>query len=303
MDKSVNLDKQPTARLMYMVAGWRQWADAGSISSALPEYLIQKLDAFKIGEIQPDGFYLFQVPGTHDLLRPQIKLTDGHAEWVKPKKNEFFFAGNEQRGLVIFSGDEPHMGVSRYVDAFLDAVEALKVRRVAVVAGVYGAMPYDKDRNISCVYSLPEMRNDLSRYAVRFSDYEGGASIGTCLADRAEERGIELLAFYGLVPFYDFSHLLAGVGGIQIEKDLKAWYDIMVRLDHMFGLEMDLSNLEIQGRALVQWVEQQLEELDEKAPHLNVRAYIEELSADFEELTFAPLSDLWERELRDLFEE
>ena len=39
------------------------------------------------------------------------------------------------------------------------------------------------------------------------------------------------------------------------------------------------------------------------APGLGVRAYIEALGSGFEEMTFVPLSDLWERELRDLFDE
>lgn len=286
-----------------MIAGWRQWADAGSISSALPEYLIEQMGAHKIGEIRPQGLYLFQIPGTHDLLRPEIKLSDGHTEWVKSKRNEVYYVGSEKKGLAIFTGDEPHWNIDRYADAFLDVVEELHIKRVAVVAGVYGAMPYDKDRQISCIYSLPGMREELARYAVRFSNYEGGASIGTCLAHRAEQRGIELLALYAMVPFYDFSQLALEFEGIQIEKDLKAWHDLMVRLDYMFGLGLDLDDLRAQGEALVGWVDEQVEELDKKVTHLSVREYIEELGSDFVEMPFVPLSDLWERELRSLFDD
>ena len=303
MDELIELQGRSTAKETFMIAGWRQWADAGSISSELPTYLVEQMDAAKIGQIRPDGFYLFQIPGTHDLLRPQVKLSDGHTEWIESKRNEFFYAGDADKGLVIFEGDEPHRNVDRYVDAFLDVVEELGVKRVAVVAGVYGAMPYDKDRQISCVYSLPRMKTELAGYEVKFSQYEGGASIGTCLAHRAEQRGIELLAFYALVPFYDFSHQSTHFTGIQLEKDLKAWYDITVRLNHMFGLGLDLSDLYVQGEALVEWVDAQIDELEEKAPDLKVRDYIRELTDDFEETSFAPLSDLWERELRDLLED
>ena len=63
-----------------MIAGWHQWADAGSISSGLPLYLIEQTQARKIGRIKPDGFYLFQIPGAHHLLRPVVKLNEGYRE-------------------------------------------------------------------------------------------------------------------------------------------------------------------------------------------------------------------------------
>ena len=78
MDKQIDLWEKPTANEIYMLAGWRQWADAGGISSELPQYLVGKTGAKKIGEIKPDGFYLFQIPGTHHFLRPEIKLEEGY---------------------------------------------------------------------------------------------------------------------------------------------------------------------------------------------------------------------------------
>ena len=102
MDDLVELHEFPIADEIYMIVGWHQWADAGAISSGLPQYLIEHLDARKIGEIKPDGFYLFQVPGTHHLLRPEIALKDGYRQELRTKKNEFYYAGDEHKGLVIF---------------------------------------------------------------------------------------------------------------------------------------------------------------------------------------------------------
>jgi hypothetical protein len=45
----------------------------------------------------------------------------------------------------------------------------------------------------------------LENYAVRFSDYEGGATIDTYLAHRAAKRDMELIVFHALVPSYDLS--------------------------------------------------------------------------------------------------
>jgi proteasome assembly chaperone (PAC2) family protein len=301
MDELVELREKPVADQMYMIAGWHQWADAGNISSGLPEYLIQHTGARKIGEIGEDGFYLFQVPGTHHFLRPEIKLKDGYRQELAEQLNEFYYTGDDEKGLVIFLGEEPHLNVERYTQAFLDAVTALRIGRVAALGGVYGAMPYDKDREVSCVYSLRSMKDDLSEYAVRFSDYEGGSTIGTLLVDRAERRRIEFIDLYAFVPAYDFGEFDDQLQGIRIENDFKAWYDLMRRLNHMFDLGMDLSDLEGQSSELIGALHTKIEELERQLPELNVREYMQELARDFTERSFMPLDDVWERELGDLF--
>ena len=55
MDDVVELWEKPAADEVYMLAGWQQWADAGSISSELPRYLVEHLAARQIGRIRPGG--------------------------------------------------------------------------------------------------------------------------------------------------------------------------------------------------------------------------------------------------------
>ena len=116
----VSIWDRPRANEIYMIAGWHQWADAGSISSGLPQYLIQLTNAHKIGEIRSDDFYLFQIPGTHHLLRPEIKFEDGFRTELRPRVNEFYYAETPQNGLIIFIGEEPHIDINRYASAFFE---------------------------------------------------------------------------------------------------------------------------------------------------------------------------------------
>lgn len=299
----VEIFEKPKAKEIYMIAGWHQWADAGCISSGLPQYLIQQTEAHKIGQIKPHGFYLFQVPGTHHFLRPEIEFEEGYRKRIEVKKNELFYAGDDEQGVVIFLGDEPHMNAELYAEAFFDAAEALDVQRVAIVGGVYGAMPHDKERDVSCVYSLPRMKSELQEYAVRFSDYEGGATIGSYLLDHAEKRGMELFVFYAFVPAYDFSQLSSDVQGIRIEKDYKAWYDIMRRFNYMFHLGLDLSELQQHGDELIASVDVKLRKLTSRLENLDIEAYIDEVQEAFVERPFMPLSDVWAEELSDILKD
>ncbi|KAA3663583.1 MAG: PAC2 family protein [Chloroflexi bacterium] len=303
MQSLIHLWEKPTAKEIVMIAGWRQWADAGSISSTLPEYLIEQTGARKIGAIVEGGYYLFQLPGTHHLLRPVIKLEDGYRQSFEVKRNEFYYAGNDDKGLIIFLGDEPHLNVEKYADGFFQAILDLQITQVVGLGGVYGPMPYDKARDISCIYSLPEMKASLENYNIRFSNYEGGATIGSYLIDRAEREKVNFLALYAFVPAYDFAQSASVPQGIQIEQDYKAWHDLMRRINHWLGLSLNMADLEERAIKLIVTMDEQVAELEKKMPQLNVREYLESLTRDFTERPFDPLADVWEEEFRDLFKD
>jgi len=295
--------RKPEAEEIYMIAGWRQWADGGSVSSGLPEYLVDTLGAEKIGHIKSDGLYLFQTPVSQFLFRPQVKFEQGYRQKMVGPRNDIYYWSDGRKGLVIFIGDEPHMNVERYAEAFFEIAQTLKVKRVAATGGVYAIVPYDKDRSFSCTYSLPGMKSELSEYAVGFSDYEGGVSIGSYLNDRAEHLGIEYFSMYAFVPLYDFSRVNQKAENITIEDDYKAWYDLMLRLNHMFKLGIDLSELAERGQQLIESVRTQIDDLAKATPNFPVKEYVEKLTADFVEQPFAKLDDVWHDAFSDLFKD
>ena len=302
MTTSLELWEIPKAKEIYMIAGWQQWADAGSISSGLPRYLIQLTQARQIGQILPDDFYQFQFPGTHDLVRPIVRFEEGFPASLDVPKNEFYYTEINQRGLVIFIGHEPHQQVERYVSALLEAAGQLGAKRIISLGGVYGELPYDKERIVSSIYSLPELKNELVKYAINLSDYHGGASIGSYLCKRASERNLEMIGFYGFVPTYDFSDV-AGIGNtIQIENDFMAWVGLMRRINHMLKLDFDLADLEKRSAKLVDLMEEKISALDKAAPQYGVKAYFTRLSEEFNEVVFEVLDDIWEDEIRRLLD-
>lgn len=287
----------------YMIAGWHQWADAGEVSSGLPEYLVDHTRAKKIGEIKPDSFYLFQIPGTHHLLRPVIKLDRGHRQALERRKNQIFYSPGDERSFFLFLGEEPHQNEEQYAQAFFDVAAALGVERIAAVAGVYGPVPYDRDRNISCVYSLPEMKDELTKYSVRFSDYEGGATISMYLADRAEARGIAFFRLCAFVPSYDFARPAPLVPTVAIERDFKAWYDVMIRLKHMFDLDVDLSDLEERSDDLVSAWDAKIDQMIKTTPQLAIKEYLTKIKSEFTEMSFEPLSNVWKEALGNILDD
>ena len=303
MPDAVELQEQPESAHMYMIAGWRQWADAGSISSGLPQYLVRHTGARQIGTIKPDGFYLFQIPGTHDLVRPVVKFEDGFPQPLETPHNELFYTGDDERGVVIMLGDEPHLDIERYVRAVLDVAQTLSVERIVTLGGVYGELPYNKERTVSAIYSQPALRKELDELAVTFSDYNGGASIGSFISRRAHERDQAAVGFYAFVPTYDFSSIDPLGNAIRLENDFMAWLGVMLRINYMLKTRFDLSELEQRSQQLIRVVDAKVDEMDRSAPQLGIRDYMTQLAADFDEVTFDPLGDVWQEELRRLFDD
>lgn len=323
MSKLVEIIEKPSADEIFLLAGWHQWADAGSISSGLPDYLIELTGAKKVASLPSNSYYLFQIPGTHHFFRPEIHFKDGYPQSIQNKQNDFYYTEIEtesgSKGLLLFLGDEPHINESTYADAFFEAVQTFGVKRTAMVGGVYGEMPYDKDRQISCTYSKQSMKDELDNYAVKFSNYEGGATIGSYFVERAKQLDLECLVFNAFVPAYEFT--LLGDGdmdfaamahdpqahmepqGLRIENDYRAWYDLMRRFNHMFGTNVDLSDLDRQSDELTSALRSELKSLETKAPQLEVASYLRKVDRDFTEMPFLPLDTMWEEELGDIFKD
>jgi hypothetical protein len=90
---------------------------------------------------------------------------------------------------------------------------------------------------------------------------------------------------------------------IAIAEDYKAWYDLMVRLKHMFELTVDLSDLQERSDELISEWDSKIDQVAEAMPHLGIKAYLEEVGSEFTERHFMPLSDVWEQELKDLLDD
>lgn len=303
MSDAVDIWEIPQSEKIYMLLGWRQWADAGSVSSNLPGYLTQQTNARHIGTIKPDGFYMFQIPGTHGLVRPVVKFDEGFPENLEERRNDIYYTGDERRGIVILVGDEPHLDVERYVAAILEVADRLKVARIISLGGVYGELPYTKERMISCIYSQPHLKDELKAFGVTYSDYNGGASIGSYVCRRAADANREFIGFYAMVPTYDFSQLAQATNGIRIENDFMAWHGLMRRINYMLKTTFDLTDLENKSKHLIHVIDAKVDEIDREMPELNIRAYLGQLEADFEETEFDPLDSVWENELRRLLDD
>ena len=241
------------------------------------------------------------------MFRPGMKFEDGYRTEMSGPRNDVYYWSNGKKGLVIFIGDEPHLNIEQYSEAFFEIASELGVKRVAATGGVYAMVPYEKDRRITCNFSLPSMRPLMRDYAVELSDYEGPVSIGSYLNNYAEVLNIEYFAWYGFVPMYDLSRFTQQQQqGISVEEDFKAWLGLTRRFNHLFGMSIDLSDLAQKSEDLDKQIGASIEDAVQQMPHLPIREYLANMTAEFEVVSFeAPdkVSDVWNDALGDLFKD
>ena len=286
-DELLNLDSKPAAK--QLIAGWRrQWSDGGEISGGLPRYLISKLGATQIGEMGPEVSklcYPFQVPGTHDTYRPRVAYQDGLPVQPMPRRNRFYDAGN---GLVIFLGQEPWFRIDVYAEAFFKAVQELGSPKIVAVEGYNGAAPPNMERSVSCIYSRADMKENLDKFGLRYSNYgsqsRSGPTIAMALVTIAhyEHPDYEMLRIGAMAPMYPF--LTSDNDPVGINLDHRSFYDIMRRLKSMFDLEIDLSELLSLGETESQKLVETLEKIAETNP--TAKDLIERAKTDFNFVPF-----------------
>lgn len=215
-----------------LVMGFSGWMDGGSVSTDTIEYLKDKLKAKKFAEIDPKEFYIFNLPGTMEQVsqfRPYTKIRDGFlADFAYPK-NEFF--GTEKGGVILFSGKEPNLRWDEYANCIFELGEKFGVRKMYFVGSVAGPTPHTREPRISCSVSSRALKAKLKAYDVRFTNYEGPASITTLLNKLSKDKGIETTNFVAEIPIY-----------VQT-KNPKAIEAVIRRLVRLLDIDIDLGEL------------------------------------------------------------
>jgi len=70
----------------------------------------------------------------------------------------------------------------------------------------------------------------------------------------------------------------------------------------MLKVNFDVSELVENSARLVKHIQSKVDEIDQQAPHLGVREYFKKLGEEFNETPFIPLDDVWEQNLKHIFD-
>lgn len=213
-----------------LVMGFSGWMDGGDVSTGTVKVLVDKLYARRVAEIDHQGFYIYNFPGAMEvtaLFRPHCRIKKGIVREFAFPENAFMVVESEE--LILFAGKEPNMNWIEYADCVFAACREFGVREIYFIGSVAGLVPHTRDPQFFCSVSDAQMKPRWENLGVKFSDYEGPASIVTYLTTRARAEGIEMVSLVATVPAYvqgtnpkcvaAAARRVAGILGVHIELD------------------------------------------------------------------------------------
>jgi proteasome assembly chaperone (PAC2) family protein len=213
-----------------LVLGFSGWMDGGDVSTGTINVLTERTGARRFAEIESQGFYIYNFPGAMEvtaLFRPHCRIREGLIREFDFPDNPFF--GNERHDLILFRGKEPNLRWEDYADCLFTLCREFGVEMIYFIGSVAGLVPHTRDPQLFCSVSDVKLKPRFDNYGVKFSDYEGPASIVTFLTSRAKDRGIDMVSLVATGPAYvqgnnprcieAVARRLAGILGVHVELD------------------------------------------------------------------------------------
>jgi len=218
----IKLYKRPRPRSCSMIASW---PGIGDVSLTAAKYLIEKLNAVEIGEIEPVNF--FEPVG--------VTVRDNLVESPRFPESKFYYwqypkAG---KGLVIFIGEEqPAFKGYELVNCVLDVAQRLKVSRIYSCAAAVTRIHHSEEMKVWGAATNSDLVEELNKHNVILRGNLRIAGLNGLILGMAQERGMEGVCLLGEVPAY----------ATQIANP-KASLAVLGILTKMLGVTVDLADL------------------------------------------------------------
>ena len=230
------------------------WMDGGDASTGTVSRLIRLLDAEPIAEIDIEPYYVFNLPGSMEhaaQFRPHIDIEDGLVKSVEMPKNEFYHA--KSSNLLLFKGKEPNLKWRTFGDCIFEVARQCEISRLMFVGSFGGTVPHTREPRMYVTCSDEKLHDEMSKFGMRRTSYEGPGSFMTYLMSKAPEQGLDMVSLVAEIPGY-----LQGTNPFCIEA-------ITRRLAAILKLSPDMDELRTTSNEWEQEISSIIEENDEMA--------------------------------------
>lgn len=241
MDDGANILRRVELSSPVLLAGW---PGMGRVANLAVAFLARQLDARKLAEIAPDGFFRtsgVQIRGGVFMPPVQAESVFSFVRHVRPEGD-----------LLLFSGsDQPLPGREwDYARKVVDQAKIFGVRRIYTTAALVSPVHHKAPCGVFGVATRDELTGDLLRHEVTLvRDGVIGGMNGLLLA-AANEQGLEGVCLLGEVPQY-----------ITEMENPKAVLAVLRVFRSMTGLLVDLDPLEGAVRSFEDRLDLVLEQL------------------------------------------
>jgi proteasome assembly chaperone (PAC2) family protein len=271
----LKIQESPALHQATLVLALTGWMDGGDVSTGTVQCLAHLLPAKAIATIDPEPFYIYNVPGSMEVagaFRPHVEVKGGLIKKIDLPTNTFYC--HQPANLVLFIGKEPHLRWRTFGECIFRLARQLGVDRIVFVGSFGGPVPHTRLPRLYVSCSDADLLKQMAEYGVRPSDYDGPGSFTSYLMAQAKSVGLDMISLVAEIPGY-----LQGANPASIEA-------VARRLAKLLGLHLDLAPLRNASTAWELQVSQIVEQNEELAEtiHKLEEAYDNELlSVDAEE--------------------
>ena len=189
----LQLERPPDLRRPVVVCAFRGWNDGGEAATTAASYMRERWGARRIGGIDPEEFFDFQV------TRPLVRLVEGVSRRIDWPANDFFHAALPSRDVIVFTGVEPNVRWRTFTHAILDAARQLDAEMVVTLGAFLADVPHSLATPVAGSAPDPAQAEALGLSASR---YEGPTGIVGVLHDTANHTGMPSVSLWAAVPHY-----------------------------------------------------------------------------------------------------
>ncbi len=228
----LEIDRLPKLKQGTLVLAFTGWMDGGDVSTGTVKRLVDLVDAEEFAGIDPEPFYIFNMPGSMEiaaLFRPAVEIEEGLVQSLAMPTNRFYV--HEERNLALFIGQEPNLRWRTFADLILDLSKRIGVKRMLFVGSFGGSVPHTRQPRLYVTCSEERLLPEMEQYAVARTGYSGPGSFSSYLMTRVKEVGIEMVSLVAEIPGY-----LQGTNPSSIEA-------VTRRLAKYLKLPLDLDSL------------------------------------------------------------
>jgi len=219
----IRLYKRPRPKNCSMLASW---PGIGDVSLTAARYLVEKLNAVEIGEIEPVNF--FEPVG--------VTVRNNVVENPRFPESKFYYWQNAKAGksLVVFIGEEqPSFKGYELVNRVLDVAQRFKVAKIYSCAAAVTRVHHSEEMKVWGAATNSSLVDELSEHNVILRGNLRIAGLNGLILGMAKERGMEGVCLLGEVPAY----------ATQITNP-KASLAVLRVLIEMLGITLDLTELD-----------------------------------------------------------
>ena len=260
MSDELIVHQRPELRSPVLVAAFRGWNDGGQAASLATGFLTKLWNAQQFAEIDPEGFFDFQV------TRPHVSLVDGVTRKIEWPETAFKHANlpGIERDAVLLTGNEPNVRWKAFTRLIVELAQELRVELVVTLGSLLADVPHTRPAPVTGSATDAEL---VERLGLEASRYEGPTGIVGVLHDACRKAGISSASLWAAVPHY-----------VSLAPSPRAAQALCDRLAGLLSVEIDTEELRQAGEAYAEQISAAV------ATDEETQAYVEELEQRSDEL-------------------